>query len=221
MRAARRIKTPEEVVALREAIRVAEVGLAAAVAELRPGVSEKTLAGVFLEAMAAGGVTTPATQDAAWVTSREHPWRRASDDGTFGPATWWRSPPASSTAATPARSAGPWPVGERQRRRRSVPTVGCAVGQALSRPAGPARRPAICSPPTRPPARTCRRCRSRAAWVWVSTRPSCRSICRRRPPRSGWSRAWCWPSPDTSGSGRRRRVRRETRCSSPPTVPRC
>jgi len=81
MRAARRIKSPEEVVSLREAIRVAEVGLAAAVAELRPGISEKTLAGVLLEAMAAGGVSTPATQDAAWVTSREHPWRRASDDG--------------------------------------------------------------------------------------------------------------------------------------------
>ena len=81
MRAARRIKTTEEVAALREAIRVAEVGLAAAVAELRPGISEKTLAGVLLEAMAAGGVSTPVTQDAAWVTSRDHPWRRASADG--------------------------------------------------------------------------------------------------------------------------------------------
>jgi Xaa-Pro dipeptidase len=81
MRAARRIKTPEEVVSLREAIRMAEVGLAAAVAELRPGISEKTLAGVLLEAVAAGGVSTPSTQDAAWVTSREHPWRRATDDG--------------------------------------------------------------------------------------------------------------------------------------------
>ena len=81
MRAARRVKTPEEVTALRDAIRVAEVGLAAAVAELRPGVSEKTLAGILLEAMAAGGVSTPSTQDAAWVTARDHPWRRASDDG--------------------------------------------------------------------------------------------------------------------------------------------
>ncbi len=81
MRAARRIKTAEEVAALREAIRVAELGLAAAVAELRPGVSEKALCGVLLEAMAAGGVSTPSTQDAAWVTAREHPWRRASDDG--------------------------------------------------------------------------------------------------------------------------------------------
>jgi Xaa-Pro dipeptidase len=81
MRAARRIKTTDEVLSLREAIRVAEAGLAAAVAELRPGISEKALAGVLLEAMAAGGVSTPSTQDAAWVTSREHPWRRASEDG--------------------------------------------------------------------------------------------------------------------------------------------
>ena len=81
MRAARRIKTAEEITALRESIRVAEAGLAAAVAELRPGVSEKALAGVLLEAMAAGGVSTPSTQDAAWVTSREHRWRRASEDG--------------------------------------------------------------------------------------------------------------------------------------------
>jgi Xaa-Pro dipeptidase len=39
------------------------------------------LAGVLLEAMAAGGVSTPSTQDAAWVTSRQHRWRRASEDG--------------------------------------------------------------------------------------------------------------------------------------------
>lgn len=81
MRAARRIKTDEEVGALREAITVAESGLAAAVAELRPGVSEQTLAAVLLEALAAGGVSTPSNQDVAWVTSRNHPWRRATSDG--------------------------------------------------------------------------------------------------------------------------------------------
>ncbi len=81
MRDARRVKTPEEVHALREATRVAEHALAAAVDELRPGVSENALAGVLLEAMTAGGVSTPSTQDVAWVTSREHPWRRGSDDG--------------------------------------------------------------------------------------------------------------------------------------------
>jgi Xaa-Pro aminopeptidase len=77
MRAARRIKTPDEIAAMGAAFRVAENGIAAAVTELRPGASDKALAGAVLEAMAAGGVSTPATQDTAWVTSREHPWRRA------------------------------------------------------------------------------------------------------------------------------------------------
>jgi Xaa-Pro aminopeptidase len=81
MRAARRIKTPEEVVSLRESISVAESGLAAAVSELRPGVTEQALAGVLLEAVAAGGVSTPSNQDVAWVTSPDHPWRRVNGDG--------------------------------------------------------------------------------------------------------------------------------------------
>src|ERR1700752_3457955 len=81
MRAARRIKTPDEISAMGPALRVAERGIAAAVAELRPGLSEQALTGAMLEAMAAGGVSTPATQDGAWVTSREHPWRRATGDG--------------------------------------------------------------------------------------------------------------------------------------------
>src|ERR1700722_2069861 len=81
MRAARRIKTAQEVEVLRQAVAVAETSLAKAVAELRPGVTEKELAGVLLEAAAAGGVTTPAVQDAVMITSRDHPWRRAGGDG--------------------------------------------------------------------------------------------------------------------------------------------
>jgi Xaa-Pro dipeptidase len=77
MRAARRIKIPEEIVAMTPALRIAQHGLATATAELQPGVSEQTLTGALLEAMAAGGVSAPATQDAAWVTSGEHPWQRA------------------------------------------------------------------------------------------------------------------------------------------------
>ncbi|CPR11409.1 aminopeptidase [Mycobacterium bohemicum DSM 44277] len=84
MRAARRVKTAEEVVALREAIAVAESGLAAGVAELRPGVREQNLAGAMMEAMAAGGVSTPSNQEFAWVTSPEHPWRRDDRDGHDG-----------------------------------------------------------------------------------------------------------------------------------------
>jgi Xaa-Pro dipeptidase len=81
MRSARRIKTPAEVAALRGALHVAEESLATAVGELRVGITEQELTGVLLEAQAAGGVSTPATQDGAWVTSREHPWRRARSDG--------------------------------------------------------------------------------------------------------------------------------------------
>ncbi len=81
MRAARRVKTAEEIAALRESVAVAESALAAAVAGLRPGVTEQALAGVVLEASAAGGVSTPSNQDVAWVTSRTHPWRRADGDG--------------------------------------------------------------------------------------------------------------------------------------------
>jgi Xaa-Pro dipeptidase len=81
MRTARRVKTPDEVAVLRGALRVAEESLAIAVGELREGITEQTLTGVMLEAQAAGGVSTPATQDGAWVTSREHPLGRARRDG--------------------------------------------------------------------------------------------------------------------------------------------
>lgn len=81
MRAARAIKTADEVAALRSSIAVAEAALAAAVDALTDGVSEQTLTGVLMEAMTAGGVSTPANQDVAWVTSREHPWRRAVGNG--------------------------------------------------------------------------------------------------------------------------------------------
>ncbi|UXA16640.1 Xaa-Pro peptidase family protein [Mycobacterium sp. SMC-4] len=83
MQAARRVKTPEEVQALRRALVVADQALAAGAAALGPGATEGALAGTILEAEAAGGVSTPATQDAAWVTSKEHPWRRVDGDGAL------------------------------------------------------------------------------------------------------------------------------------------
>lgn len=81
LRAARRIKTPDEIAVLRGALGVAEHALEAARAELAPGVTEQSLTGAMLEAMAAGGVTTPATQDGAWITPKDHSWRRGSSDG--------------------------------------------------------------------------------------------------------------------------------------------
>jgi Xaa-Pro aminopeptidase len=81
LRAARRIKTTDEIAVLRGALGVAEHALDAARSELAPGVTEQSLTGALLEAMAAGGVTTPATQDGAWITPKDHSWRRGSIDG--------------------------------------------------------------------------------------------------------------------------------------------
>jgi Xaa-Pro aminopeptidase len=80
LRRVRRVKTPEEVDAIRASVRVAERSLLRAAAALVPGTSERQLTGAFMEEMASAGVTTPSTQDVAWVTSREHPWRRAGRD---------------------------------------------------------------------------------------------------------------------------------------------
>jgi Xaa-Pro aminopeptidase len=66
---ARRVKTNEEVAAIRAAITIAEAGLAAAITELRPGLSERDLTGVFMDAMAGQGVTTPANQDVVRITT--------------------------------------------------------------------------------------------------------------------------------------------------------
>jgi Xaa-Pro aminopeptidase len=111
MRAARRIKTAEEVAALREAIRVAQKALAAAVNELQPGISEKTLTGVLLEAMTAGGVSTPLIQDAVWVTSRDHPWRRGSEDGRIGPGDLVAFSSGVLGGGYAAEVGRTWPVG--------------------------------------------------------------------------------------------------------------
>ena len=69
LREARRIKTNEEIDAIRGATVIADAALAAAVAELRPGVTERELTGVFMDAMALHGVTTPSTQDVVRITS--------------------------------------------------------------------------------------------------------------------------------------------------------
>lgn len=83
--AARRVKLPAEVEAIRLAVGVAERACAAAMDALEPGVTEQHLTGRFMEHMAAEGVTLPSTQDVAWITSPEHPWRRASRGAAVGP----------------------------------------------------------------------------------------------------------------------------------------
>lgn len=80
LRRVRRVKAPEEIQAIRTSVRIAEVALAAAVTGLEPGVTERHLTGVFMEAMAAAGITTPLGQDVAWRASRDDPYRRAGRD---------------------------------------------------------------------------------------------------------------------------------------------
>jgi Xaa-Pro aminopeptidase len=80
LRRARQVKTPEEVEAIGAAVVVAQSAVAEAEAALAPGVTERGLTGVFMQAMAAAGVTTPSSQDVAWITSRHEPWRRAGRD---------------------------------------------------------------------------------------------------------------------------------------------
>ncbi len=112
MLAARRTKTADEVAAMSTAVRVAEAGVAAAVAELRPGLTEQTLTAAVLEAMAAGGVSTPATQDAAWVTSRDHPWRRAHPGGEVRSGDLIAFSAGALADGYVAEVARTWPVGE-------------------------------------------------------------------------------------------------------------
>jgi Xaa-Pro aminopeptidase len=85
LRRLRSIKTPQEVDAIRASVRLAERCLDEATRALVPGVTARGLTGVFLEAMASAGVTTPAHQDVTWITSRTHPWRRAGRDTPVAP----------------------------------------------------------------------------------------------------------------------------------------
>jgi Xaa-Pro dipeptidase len=80
LRQIRRVKSPEEIEAVRASVGVAEEALAAARKALVPGVTERQLTAVFMEAMAGAGVTTPSGQDVAWITSRQDPWRRSDRD---------------------------------------------------------------------------------------------------------------------------------------------
>jgi Xaa-Pro dipeptidase len=70
LQAAKRIKTPEEIDAIRAAVTVCDAALGAAVDQLRVGVTERQLTAAFMDAMAARGVTTPASQAVARITSR-------------------------------------------------------------------------------------------------------------------------------------------------------
>ena len=116
----------------------------------------------MLEAEAAGGVSTPATQDAAWMTSREHPWRRAAGDGRVQAGdlvALYAGVLADGYLGEVGRT---WPSAMRTSDRfADCINGGMICGTSSLRRAVPARRPATCSLRTRRPASRCRRCRSR------------------------------------------------------------
>ena len=76
----RRIKMPQEIRAIRTSVRIAEHSLAAAQAAFGAGMTGRRLTAAFMEAMADAGVTTPTTQDVAWITSRDRHWAQAARD---------------------------------------------------------------------------------------------------------------------------------------------
>ena len=160
MRAARRVKTADEIRALQGALNVAEDGLAAAVAELAPGVSEQALTGVMLEAMAAGGVSTSATQDGAWITPREQSWRVGRRDRRIAEGDLVAF--ASGALAERLRRRGGTHLagGRCEGRRRTCTGARTNCGTGWLPHVSPGRRPATCSPRTKRPANRCPRCRS-------------------------------------------------------------
>ena len=169
LRRVRRVKAPEEVEAIRASVRVAEGALAAAEAALAPGVTERQLTGVFMEAMAAAGVTTPSAQDVAWTHLARAPWRRASRDVPVEPGDLVAFD-AGVIVGGYVRRARPDPRGRvTAPSTPSSPAGGTNCGIAWSRPAVRARR-------SRPAGRLRRRrafrrrpCPSPGGWGWGST----------------------------------------------------
>ena len=167
---------------------------------LAPGVTERQLTGVFMEAMASAGVTTPATQDVAWITSRRDPWHRVSRDEAVEPGDLVAFD-AGVILGGYYRRARSDPCGGRRRRHRpwAVPELGRAVGSAPG--CVPPGRAADRAPGTRTRPRAYRRppCRSPGDWGSGSTFHSrrMRSPDGRGSSISSW--AWWWPSPPMSG----------------------
>ncbi|MCV7228990.1 M24 family metallopeptidase [Mycolicibacterium komossense] len=112
MKAARRIKTADELRVLRGALTVAERGLAAAVSELAAGTTEQALNGVLMEAMAAGGFSTSATQDGVWITSPEHSWRVGRRDGRIAEGDLVALAAGALADGYVGEVGRTWPVGE-------------------------------------------------------------------------------------------------------------
>ena len=149
LRRVRRGQEPEEVEAIRASVRVAEEALAAATAALVPGVTERQLTAIFMEAMAAAGVTTPSRTGRGLDTSRQIRGVAPTATRRCSPETWWPSRPASSSGATPGRWAGPTRCARGVTSTPSWPSAPAPSGRGCSTPAGVGAPLPISSPPRR------------------------------------------------------------------------
>ena len=130
LRRARRVKTSEEVDAIRASVRIAERALDEAAAALAPGVTERQLTGVFMQAMASAGVTTPANQDVAWITSRRAPMAPC-EPGHAGRAGRPGGVRGRRDARRLRRRARSDALGGRRRRHRSPAVPGAATSSGI------------------------------------------------------------------------------------------
>jgi Xaa-Pro aminopeptidase len=180
LRAARRLKSAAEVAEIRAAVGVAERATAAAAAALVPGASERHVTAVFMEAMAAEGIVMPSVQDAVWITSPAHPWRRTTHEAIVK---------TGDLVAVEAGAMLDLYAGEVGRTFVVVATRREAGARLRARiAAGRAARRCLRSTPPW----LCRRCRWLAVGLGFDAPLDRRPAARPRP--SGWSRAWCWPS---------------------------
>ena len=202
MRTARRIKTPDEVDAIRAAVRVAEHGARRRRGRADAGRHRAALTGVFMEAMAAGGVTHPGDPGRRLdhlartpVAARRRRRRRARR------ATWSSFDAGVLAGGYVGEVGRTWPVGD-----VDAAPVG-ALYRAMGRAVGPAARRLPARSAGQRPARRLRRGRRTAAADAGGPRPGPRlrpagghaATCPRPPPRRPSKPAWCWRSPATSG----------------------
>ncbi|HEY7136646.1 MAG TPA: M24 family metallopeptidase [Acidimicrobiia bacterium] len=73
MRAARMVKTPDELGCIRTAVAIAEGAMSDTLDAIEPGVPERDLVAAFQQRMTDFGVTTPATEGTFCATPREQP----------------------------------------------------------------------------------------------------------------------------------------------------
>lgn len=190
LRQIRRVKSPEEIEAIRASVRVAEHALAAATAALVPGVTERQLTAIFMEAMAAAGVTTPSGQDVAWITSRQDPWRRTNRDTAVQPGDLVAFEAGVVLGGYSGEVGRTLAVREGVTSTPSWPSGPVPCGGASSTPAGSAPPSPGFSLRTMPPASPSRPCRWRADSGSASTSRSSPAPCRSLQASSTSRRAW-------------------------------